>query len=67
MSSFSKGDTVCVTDFPFGRCLKSIGVIVGILKNDYYNVKITDGFQSGMILRYKYWKLKLLDETENDE
>ena len=67
MSSFSKGDVVCVTDFPFGRCIKSIGVIVGILSNDYYNVKITGGFQSGMILKYKYWKLKLVDEPENDE
>ena len=64
---FARGDVVCVTDFPFGKCLKSIGIVVGVLPKDFYNVKITHGFQSGMILKYKYWKLRLVEESDHEK
>jgi len=59
MSDIAKGDWVCITDYPFGKCVKSFGIVVGVLENDFYNVKIEEGFHAGMIIKYKYWRLKL--------
>jgi hypothetical protein len=66
MSTLKKGDKVYILDYPFGRPINVTGVIVGILSNDYYNVKIEKGLPEGNILRYKYWNLSLIDEKESE-
>jgi len=60
---FKRGDVVYVLDYPFGHPLNVKGEIVGILKNDFYNVKITQGIRAGDITRYKYWNLILEKEV----
>ena len=57
MRDFEKGDKVFVRDYPFGRPLRVSGIIVGILPDDIYSVKIESGLQEGSIRKYKYWKL----------
>jgi len=57
MSDFKKGDKVFIRDFPFGKPLNVHGEIVGVLKGDFYNVRMTTGLSEGKILKYKYWKL----------
>ena len=59
---FKKGDKVCITDYPFGRCIKANGVIVGFIGEDHYNVKLVSGFAEGKIIKYKYWSLRLEEE-----
>ena len=67
MNDFSKGDKVCVTDYPFGKCIKCTGIIVGVLENDYYNILVDSGFHKGLILKKKYWKLQLIEDEDYDE
>jgi len=55
--NFKRGDEVFVLDYPFGRPLNVSGKIVGILKNDFYNVLIEIGCSEGKIVKYKYWDL----------
>tara|TARA_B100000427_G_C15448198_1_gene568347 strand:- start:622 stop:819 length:198 start_codon:yes stop_codon:yes gene_type:complete len=57
MSNFRRGDKVLILDYPFGRPIKARGKIVGILKNDFYNVLIEEGITEGKIVKYKYWNL----------
>ena len=64
---FKRGDIVSVRDYPFGRPLNVRGKVVGILKNDNYNVLIEEGINEGKIIKYKYWKLYLLDREEEIE
>ena len=64
---FKRGDIVSVRDYPFGRPLNVRGRVVGILKNDNYNVLIEEGINEGKIIKYKYWKLYLLDREEEIE
>ena len=59
MSEFKRGERVLILDYPFGRPLNVEGEVVGILKDDFYNVKITKGLSEGKILKYKYWNLLL--------
>lgn len=40
---------------------------MGILKDDNYNVLIEEGINEGKIIKYKYWKLYLLDREEEIE
>ena len=64
--SIKKGDEVYILDYPFGRPIKSRGKIVGILSDDYYNVLIESGYHEGQIKKYKYWKLLLTCDTDDD-
>ena len=64
MSSFKKGDGVFILDYPFGKPLKTKALIVGILENDFYNVKILNGLREGDIVRYKFWKLAVDNDRE---
>ena len=64
---FKRGDIVSIRDDPFGRPLNVRGKVVGILKNDNYNVLIEEGINEGKIIKYKYWKLYLLDREEEIE
>ena len=56
-SGFKKGDYVWITDYPFGRPLNLSGKIVGILRNDYYNILLENGMNEGSIVKFKYWSL----------
>ena len=57
MADFRKGDKVFIRDYPFGKPLRLYGTVVGILSDEYYNVKLESGLCTGDIKRYKYWKL----------
>ena len=57
MTDFKRGEKVFIRDYPFGKALRLHGIIVGILPNDYYNVKLEGGICAGDIKKYKYWKL----------
>jgi len=57
--TLKKGDIVFVLDYPFGRPLNVKGVVVGVLRNDFYNIRITHGMRTGDIAKYKYWNLSL--------
>ena len=61
--SFKKGDIVYILDYPFGHPLNVKGIVVGILRDDFYNIKITHGLRSGDIAKYKYWNLILEEEV----
>ena len=67
MSTFRKGDEVHILDYPFGRPINVTGVIVGILNNDYYNVRIKKGLPEGNIVRYKYWNLALVNDNRGTD
>ena len=58
-SDFKRGDVVLVLDYPFGRPINVKGVVVGLLRDDFYNIKVTHGLRSGDIVKYKYWSLVL--------
>jgi len=60
-----KGDEVWILDFPFGKPLNIRGKIVGKVGDDYYNVLIDNGFMEGSIVKYKYWKLFLVDGEQD--
>jgi len=59
---FKKGHKVWITDYPFGRPLNLSGEIVGVLRNDYYNVLLGNGMNEGSIIKFKYWSLLRKDE-----
>ena len=61
---FKKGDKVKVLDFPFGRPLKVEGVVIGHVGKDHYNVRVETGMLKGDIVKYKYWRLFPLDESQ---
>ena len=64
---FKRGDIVYIRDYPFGKPLNVRGKVVGILKDDNYNVLIEEGINEGKIIKYKYWKLYFLDREEEIE
>ena len=62
---FKRGDIVNVLDYPFGRPINVYGKVVGVLKNDFYNIFIQSGLYEGQIKKFKYWRLSMKsDETE---
>ena len=63
---FKRGDKVFIRDYPFGNPTNVSGIVVGILKKDFYNVKLESGLNEGKIVSFKYWKLlKLAEISEN--
>lgn len=60
-----KDDEVWILDFPFGKPLNIRGTIVGKVGDDHYNVLIDNGFMEGDIVKYKYWKLFLIDGEQD--
>ncbi|HAI44218.1 MAG TPA: hypothetical protein DCM40_41995 [Maribacter sp.] len=63
---FKRGDKVFIRDYPFGNPTNVSGIVVGILKKDFYNVKLESGLNEGKIVPFKYWKLlKLAKISEN--
>jgi len=63
---FKRGDKVFIRDYPFGNPTNVSGIVVGILKKDFYNVKLESGLNEGKIVPFKYWKLlKLAEISEN--
>tara|TARA_B100000214_G_C23968328_1_gene628848 strand:- start:2119 stop:2367 length:249 start_codon:yes stop_codon:yes gene_type:complete len=63
---FKRGDKVFIRDYPFGNPTNVSGIVVGILKKDFYNVKLKSGLNEGKIVPFKYWKLlKLAEISEN--
>jgi hypothetical protein len=66
MSEFKKEDKVYIRDYPFGKPLRVSGEIVGILRDNFYNVRIYVGAASGKIVKYKYWKLMLISDVKDD-
>ncbi len=63
---FKRGDKVFIRDYPFGNPTNVSGIVVGILKKDFYNVKLESGLNEGKIVPFKYWKLlKLTEISEN--
>ena len=59
-SEYTKGKTVVVLDYPFGKPTRIKGEIVGILPGEHYNVLLKVGCNQGNIVKYKYWKLKVI-------
>ena len=66
MSEYHRGDRVFIRDYPFGNPTNVCGVVVGILKNDVYNVKLESGYNEGRILPFKYWKLVTISEISEN-
>ena len=64
--TFERGQKVVIKDYPFGNPTKITGEIVGILRNDFYNVKILIGLNEGQIISYKYWFLQLEEEGKEE-
>lgn len=62
MYLFERGDTVYIRDFPMGRPTRVKGIIVGVLPNDFYNVRLVSGMNADTIRRYK--SFKLIDERD---
>jgi hypothetical protein len=60
-----KDDEVWILDFPFGKPLNIRGTIVGKVGDDHYNVLIDNGLMEGDIVKYKYWKLFLIDGEQD--
>ena len=46
---FKRGDIVSVLDYLFGRPINVYGKVVGVLKNDFYNILIQSGLYEGQI------------------
>ena len=57
METYSKNDAVFIRDYPFGNPTNVRGKIVGILEDDYFNVRMENGWNEGKIVPFKYWKL----------
>jgi len=66
MSFYEKGERVFIRDYPMGNPTNVSGVIVGILGNDKYNVRIDSGWNEGNIISFKYWKLIKISEIEKN-
>ena len=66
MGEYRKGDRVFIRDYPFGSPTNISGEIVGILKNDVYNVRLDTGWNEGRIVPFKYWKLLKLSEIQEN-
>ena len=62
MYLFERGDTVYIRDFPMGRPTRVKGIIVGVLPNGFYNVRLVSGMNADTIRRYK--SFKLIDERD---
>lgn len=60
-----KGDEVWILDFPFGKPLNIRGTIVGKVDEEHYNVLIDNGLMEGDVIKYKYWKLFLVDGEQD--
>ena len=59
-----KDDEVWILD-SFQWPLNIRGTIVGKVGNDHYNVLIDNGLMEGDIVKYKYWKLFLIDREQD--
>ena len=59
---FEKRDKVCILDYPFGRATNLVGVVMGSLPGDNYNVMMENGYNEGKLVKYKYWRLKKMSE-----
>ena len=60
-----KGDEVWILDFPFGKPLNIRGTVVGKVGENHYNILIGNGLMEGNIVKYKYWKLFLIDGEQD--
>ena len=63
-SGFKKGEKVFIRDYPMGSPTNVVGTIVGILNEDWFNVKVENGWNEGKIIPYKYWKLLKVSEIQ---
>tara|TARA_B100000427_G_scaffold323928_1_gene328156 strand:+ start:2669 stop:2887 length:219 start_codon:yes stop_codon:yes gene_type:complete len=61
--SFVKGDRVILLDRPLGHPSKIRGVIVGIIKEDLFNILLTNGLSKGKIKRVRPFEIR--KENEN--
>jgi hypothetical protein len=66
MDCYRKNDRVFIRDYPFGSPTNVFGEIVGVLENDYFNVKIENGWNEGKIILFKYWKLIKISEMQKN-
>ena len=62
VEDYKRGDKVFIRDYPFGNPTNVSGIIVGILKRDFYNVRLESGLNEGKIVPFKYRKLLKLSE-----
>ena len=62
--ALERNTKVWILDYPFGKPLKTRGKIVGRIGEDHYNVIIESGIMEGSILKYKYWKLKQIQDEQ---
>ena len=54
---FEKGDRVVLLDRPMGHPSKIRGVIVGLLKNNNFNILLTNGYSKGKIKKVKFFEI----------
>ena len=55
-----KGTIVWILDYPFGKTFRLKGKVVGRVGKDSYNVLLEGGLRDGDIVKYKYWKLYVI-------
>lgn len=55
---FERGDRVVLLDRPMGHPTKILGVVVGVIKEDVYNVLLTNGLSKGKIKKVKFFEIR---------
>jgi len=66
MVAYKRGEKVFIRDYPLGNPTNVHGTVVGILENDYYNIRIESGWNEGKIISFKYWKLISFQEINKN-
>ena len=66
-SEFKKGEKVFIRDYPLGSPTNVMGIVVGFIGEDWFNIKIENGWNEGKIIPYKYWKLLKISEIQKKD